>query len=334
MKFIVNDSEYKDFASYTIKLKFDSIASSFSFDGKTDFFGSILDYPPVQVIDEDKGLLLTGNILFPDLVVTPKPELKSVSGYSKTGKLQDVSIPIDLYPLQFDNLSLTQITDKILSYFDIGYKIDSAVQSEMNKSFEKINDNPGGSPSRFINKLASQRNILLSHNERGELVFTRLNPQRLTPVMTIDQTDTGIKQMKLTVDSRAMHSSITVMRQASKDNPDAGEATIYNPYVDKSEKRPKVQTSQSGDIFDVEKAARNELSKELAGIKLTIETTKFVKPGQLIELRSDELKIPNFREFFVQETEIRGNAKRDDRYTLKCVPKDVYTDNKPENIFL
>ncbi len=334
MKLIINAKEYTNFSSYTIKLKYNAIASTFSFTGYDDFFEGVFDYDSAVIRDNDNNTLLVGNILTPALNSQPEPELKSINGYSTPGKLQDVSIPIDLYPLQFDRLTLNEVAKKILGYFKIVYNIDSAVISDMNKTFEKINDDPGKSPKQLINRLASQRNIILTHNELGEVVFTRIDAEKLPAVFSIDEGDSGIKNMTLKTDARSMHSDITVMREASKDNPDAGQATVINPYVSQKLKRPLVKVLRSGDIFDVEKAARNELSKEIGTISLNINETKFVKPGNVIEVKSKNLNIPKFQRFFVEETTITGDAKEDtEKYALKCVPIDAYSDRKPINIF-
>lgn len=332
MKVIIDDKELTNFSSYTITLKFDAIASGFSLNGKSQLIEKVLQYNDIEIFDDNNDKLLTGTVLSPNRITDASPRLRSANGYSKPGVLQDVSIAPSLYPLQFDGLSLNEIARKILGFYDIDYIIDSKVTSEASKAFEKVNDNPGTSPKQLINKLASQRNILITHDEKGRVVFTRLLANTLQPALSIDDESIGIKTMSLNIDAKTMHSDITIMREASKDNPDAGEATINNPYID-GNKRPLVKTLRSGDIFDVETAARNELSAEIAKIELTVNTTKFVKPGNLIEVQSDELGIKQKRSFFVRQTEIKGNAKGDINYTLFCVPKDVYTNDTPENIF-
>ncbi len=336
MKLIINEKQYSEFSSYIIKLKYNAIASTFSFTGMKKVFNSVFSYDDLTVRDDENNTLLTGNIVAPDLHSHPKPELKTISGYSRPGKLENVSIPIELYPLQFDRLTLKDIADKILNYFDIKYVIDPAVLPEMNKTFDKINDDPGKSPKQLINRLASQRNIILTHDEKGRIVFTRIDANRPISKFSIgiEGDNPGIKNMTLKVDSQNMHSDITVMREASKDNPDAGQATVINPYVNQSLKRPLVKVLRSGDIFDVEKAARNELSKEIASIRIIINLTRFVRPGEVIEIKSEELNINNPNRFLIEETTINGNANEDvEEYQLRCVPIDAYTSRTPVNIF-
>lgn len=333
MRVIIGEKELTNFSSYELNLKFDAIASGFSLDGESELIDEVLQYNDIQIYDDDNKLLLTGTVLAPNLTNTAAPSLRSVNGYSKPGVLQDVSIAPDLYPLQFDGMSLREIVNKVFGFYDIDFVIDKAVMTDAGKTFEKVNDNPGGSPKQLVNKLASQRNILMTHDNRGRVVFTRLSANTLIPVISVNDKSIGVKKMGLEIDAKTMHSDVTVMREASKDNPDAGQATINNPYVS-GNKRPLVKVQRSGDIFDSDTAARNELSKELAKIRLTIETTQFVKPGNLIEVQSDRLKIKRVRSFFVREVGIKGAANRDERYTLTCVPKDVYTSDVPENIFL
>ena len=333
MKIIVGNNEYTHFSSYKINLKLDAIASTFSFTGLKDFVEDYLTYKNICIYRDNGELLITGTVLSPDLLASTKPELIQLNGYSKPGVLEDVDIPTELYPLQFDRLTLREVATQILGWFDIDFVVDPVVQSAMDKTFEKINENPGTSPKQMINKLASQRNIILSHDKEGRVVFTRLQPDKQVPVASIKDGDTGLKQMRLSIDAKSMHSSITAVREASRDNPDAAEATVVNPYL-RNIKRPAVKTMRSGDIFDVGTAARNILVQELTNIELIVDTTKFVRPGELIEVQSDMLKIKRPRLFFVRSVDIEGVATGDvEKYKWICVPKDVYTDVEPENVF-
>ena len=76
-----------------------------------------------------------------------------------------------------------------------------------------------------------------------------------------------------------------------------------------------------------------ELSAELRNIKFNISTTKFVKPGNLIELKSESLGIKDFVELFVEQTDIKGDANGES-YVLTCVLKEVYSMEKVKNIFV
>ena len=329
MKISIGGTTYDKFAEYNIQLIYNAIASSFSFTGLKDFIDDILYYPDVQIFDDNDNLILTGTLLIPEFNVSEKPELTELKGYSITGVLEDCNLPLN--SLQSDNLSLKQITDKLLSPFDLEYLIDPAVESDISASFKKTNAGPETKIKEFLNELAAQKNIIISNDEYGRLVYTRLDISKLKPVAVFEEGNPGIIKMNFPIDGQAMHSDITIVKQASGDNADAGEYTIKNPYVSRVY-RPTTKVLSSGDIFDIRKAARMELANEIATMVLTIETTKFVKPGNLITAKSEGCKIKDYTNFFVQETTIEGNIA-DERYKLKCVLPDVYTDADVKSIF-
>lgn len=331
IKVKVNGKQFSGFANYQIDLKFNSVASAFSLGVKQDIVKSMFDYPDCVITSEKNGLLITGTIMAPSLKSSSKPESTQIAGYSKCGILEDCSIPISLYPLQYDNLSLGQITAKILNEFGLSFVSSPSVADEMNKTYEKTTSQPGETIKDFLNKLASQRGVILSNDRKGQLLYTRFAVNELKPVASFAVGRYGVSAMDLNINSQAMHSDITVMGQAS-DNPDASEFTIKNPYVSKF--RPIIKKLDSGDNFDAEKAARFELANEISNIKLTFNTTKFIYPGQLITVENSEINLTKPTEFFVQETSIKGTEKDEEHYTLTCVPKDVYTNSEAKNIFL
>jgi prophage tail gpP-like protein len=331
MKLLVDNKQFDFFVGSSINLNYNSIASSFSFQGLKQLSPEPLSYNKCEIYDDNDELLITGTIVNSSNSSTSKPQLNSLSGYSLPGVLEDSTIPVSLYPLQSDNLTLKQIVDKLLAPFELKYVVTDNVSSEFNSKYKKTNSSPDQKIKAYINSLASQKGIILTHDNAGRLVFTRIEPQLLEPVATFSEGNPGIMEFALVLNGQAMHSEITVMRQASTDNPDAGEATIKNPYVDVF--RPKTKILTSGDIFDVEKAARNELGSELEqGIRINIKTTKFVKPGNLIQVKFPSQKINKMTEFFVQQTGIIAE-KTGLKYTLLCVLTDVYTNRGVQNIF-
>jgi len=328
MKITINNKQFNFFASYGISLKYNAIASTFSFDALQDKLGFFIEYPNIQIFDDNDNLMLTGTCLAPNLKQTTKPELTQIGGYSLPGILEDCVIPVSSYPLQFDNLSLNEITSKVIKPFDIKFISTSNISTEFNKKYPKVAAEPSQSIKDFLTGLATQRNIILTNNEKGEIVFTRYIKQM--PSARLEEGQPGINNIQLSINSQALHSEITVMRQATNDNPDSGEYTIQNPYCSKF--RPTIKTLDSADIFDVQKAARNELSNELTNIQITFQTTRLYKPGEIVELKAPSININAFVELFIQETEITGTTK-DEYYQVKCVLPDIYQDNKVKSIF-
>lgn len=325
----IDKSEYRHFQSYDLSLKFNSIADTFSFTGLKQTLPDYLGYNDCEILNENESVI-KGTILNQSNKISTKPELITVSGYSKCGILEDVNIPVSLYPLQSDNLTLKEICDKLLQPFKIEYIVDSSVYKEFNKKYRKSNADANQTIKDYINSLASQRGIILTHTRDAKLLFTKVDISKLTPVVRFVQDGYGIMEMSIDLNGQSLHSDITVMKQASSDNPDSGERTIRNPYCSKF--RPVTKVLNSGDIFDIENAARMALSDELADIKFSITTTKLVYPGNLITVNAPGLGIKNDVDFFVDETIVKGSSSGE-VFVLNCVLKDIYTLDDVENIF-
>lgn len=327
IKFTNKNFEY--FSEYTITLSYNTIASTFSFNALSSILGMPLVYSFVELYDDNNELLITGYILSSAYKVSASPEQEVYPGYSITGVLEDCSIP---YPFQFDNLSLREITTKLLAPYGLSFVVDPSVNKDMDKVYKISSPSDSASVKDYISAMASQRGIILTHDNKGRLVFTKIDPSKLSPVASFIDGNGGFTEMSLTANGQKMHSSITVVRQASVDNSDAGESTINNPYVT-NRHRPLTKILTNGDIFDLKTAARNELSRELMDITLTIETTLFVKPGNLIEVLAPSLKIRKKTNWFVTQTTIKGTTEGV-TYSLQCVLPDVFTTNPVKNIFL
>jgi len=333
MKLKINGVEFKGFSEYSVSLIFDSVASTFSFSALKDFAPMPFSYPKCEIENDEGELLITGVVLNNTFATTKKEQLVKVSGYSLPGALEDCQVPISIYPLQSDKLTLKEIVDKVLTPFGITYIADPIVSSDFNRVYAKSNAEPTESVKSYINRLASQKGIILTHNEKGQLVFTKIQAAELQAVVTFEDGAPGVFEMNLETQGQQMHSEITVMRQASKKSPKALQSTIINPYVLSTRPKTKILNADSEDLLDVDKAARNELGAELASaINLTIKTTKFVKPGNLVQVKSPRNNINDFTDFFVQSTIINGDT-RGEKYILNCVLKDVYTDDEVVNIF-
>jgi hypothetical protein len=228
-------------------------------------------------------------------------------------------------------MNLDEITTRILSEFYFRHGYNYIVKDDVLKPYETVEAKPGQKIKEFLNQLAADRNIILSHTPNGNLLYTRLDTTKLKPVDTFEVGKHGIKKMTLQIDGQNMHSSITVLSQAdTSENGDSSQSTLINPYV--SNFRPKVVVYESGDEFDAVKACRNELGKELGNIKLTFKTTKFNFPGKLILVKNKDLKLVRPTEFFIESVKVSGDSKDEDNYTYTCVLKDVHTNDEVVNV--
>jgi prophage tail gpP-like protein len=333
MRLVIGEKEYNNITQYTINQKYNSIASSFSLVVNADVLDYVLDYPECEIYDDSDNLILTGIVLAPSITTTAQPNTITLRGYSLAGVLEDCPVPKSSYPLQFDNLNLLEITDKLLGPFGLNYNIQGDILEDALKRYPKLEIEPEQRVKQILSDLSSQRNIYLTHNEFGEVVFTRFDPSKFLSIMFIEEGSFGVKSINLDINSQALHSEITVVKQATKKSPDSAEVTINNPYVDKF--RPTTKVMVSGDNLDIDKAARNALAAELSNIVITInvQSDKYVKPGTTIELKAPSIKLNNPTVLFIEEVNYTSTVNNSNQYTIKCVLPDLYTTGEIKNIW-
>lgn len=336
------------FNDFSFNLRYDSIASSFGFSYYYDpnnlenkQISEILKFNEVQLYYNEQ-LLITGNIINQGFSQSSAKQLARFGGYSKTGVLEDCQIPVSLYPLQFDKLNLYEIASKLTKPFNIEILIDISVRDRMSKIFDTSTASERSSIKDFLTDLAVQKDIIITHTRRGELMFTDAKTIGNT-IIDFDLTEgtenvnTIATNFNIDYDGQSMHSEITVQKQASIDGGNAGEYTIKNPYVTNYFK-PRVIIQSSGDDNDTILMARRELGNEISNIKLSFDINTWlidgiiIRPNNLISLIAPELGIFKRTLFFIESVNFSGDNVSETA-TVNCVLPEVYNKNEVKSIF-
>jgi prophage tail gpP-like protein len=343
----VGTLQITDFNEVNVELKYDSVASTFSFQYRYDPNDTqlkLLNTPAsyadcsIEYVNPETGakeLLITGTILNHGFDDTPAVGLNGISGYSKTGVLEDCQIPVSLYPLQSDGKTLRQIVEKLIQPFGINLIISADVASRANSIIDVSTAEPSDTIKSYLAKIANQKNILLSHDASGNLLLTKSRTDA-TPKYNFGR-QIPITSSVLKFDGQRMHSEITVIKQADSGGGNAGQSTIKNPYVTKF--RPSVKIQSSGDDNSTSFAAKSALADELLAIQLDINVDTWTdnegliwRPNTIITIENTELMINKPTRFFIESVQFTGNEAQQIA-TLKCVVPEVHNTKEPKNIF-
>jgi len=332
------------FSEFSIEMRFDSVGSTFSFSFYYNpdnpdhvFMAQVGKYQVVRFYRADE-LLITGLVLSQSFSSSSEPTLISFSGYSVPGVLEDSSIPIDSYPLQYDGLSLKEITEKLLRPFDIDLEIDPLVMADSNKRYKETAASETQTVSDYICSLAKQRDIVVSNTNTGKLLFTKIKDS--APVLRFG-TDLIGTSYSLTFDGQAMSHPIVVLKQADDEEGNSSQYILNNPYVpaDTKHYRPKTIIQTSGDDTNTEKVAINELKSELKSIKVVIYTDRWlvkgevIKPNRIIEIQNKDLYLFKYSRWFIESVELNADVEKTIA-KLTCVLPDVYNLEVPKkNVF-
>jgi prophage tail gpP-like protein len=338
MKIKIEKKFFNHFSNLTLKFNLDTFASVFSFDARFDpdnvehqKIFKPLTYPKIEIFSNDMDLLLTGNIVNNSFTSTKTPQLVSFSGYSKSGILEDVTIPDSVYPLEKNNQSLSEISAQLLKPFGINQVIESNVANKMNLVYEKAVAQPSQSVASFLTQLASQRNIVIGHTKKGDVYYFKAFIGS-KPVRSYDSSN--LLSSKMAINGRAFHSDITVRRQPSDENEGVSTLdSVRNPNVRQIRSVCKVLSS-GGDTSTIE-AARNALAAELRGIQLALELPKIdtsILCGQIIEFINPELFIYKKQKFVINEINYKEDSLGD-TMSINCLTPEAFTGGTPTNIF-
>lgn len=337
MKLKINGRFFNFFSDITVNYKLDSVASTFSFSGRFDPDNSEhreifrpLAYHKVEIFSDDDELLLTGNLVNTDLGSDSKRELQNLSGYSKAGILEDCTIRPSAYPLEKLNVNLEDLTQNLLSEFDIDFVVDDSVLNEMRIEYKKTVAQPTETIKSFISKLAAQRNIILSHNEKGDLVFFKPD---LTAEPVLFLTPENTITMGLKVNGQQIHRNISVIRQPSKDNNSLSPVdTVENILVGADRSITKVLSS--GSETETKKAADNALAAQLKSIDFTVFLNRIedVKVGDIIEVQNPEIHLYDRTKLVISSIVVK-ETKTSNEMTLKLVLPETFSGEPPKNIF-
>lgn len=332
------------FNDFDIDLKFDSVASTYSFNayfnpkdaGHAELY-CVSHFHEATLLHEGE-VLITGFLLSQGFTHQPKKELTQLTGYSKPGVLEDCSIPPTIYPLETSGLSIADIARKIAAPFRLKVVVDDAVSSLMNSSIDKTAPEPTQSCKDYLTELCTQKNIVMTHTKDGELFFTKAHTD-LQPIAHFEEGIAGTT-FKMSFNGQGIHSHITVMKQSSIDGGNAGEYTIQNPYCPVAYVyRPLVVIQSTGDDITTEDFAKQQLANELKNIKFVIHTDrwkidgKIIRPNNVITIYSPDIFVYKKITLFVESVKLVGNSEKTTA-ELICVLPEVYNGEIPKNVFV
>ena len=344
MDLIIDGTRIRFWNRFNLDLHYDAIASSCSFvyrfNPKNPDLATINrfgEHQSVKIQHLDQTLI-TGVLLNQKHRQNSTAKLSNLTAYTKTGVLENSNLSTSSYPLERNQLSLREIIESILPPYNLRLVIHSVAAQAANEPFESTTAKPEQTLKNYFSSLASQKNIILTHNSAGNLVLTRANTNQAA-AFTFYAEEPPVIDWDLDVNIQNMHSEITVIKEASltSENANSGESTIRNPYV-KNIFKPKVVSQTEGNDLDTEMVARNFLSQELKNIVLTLTLDRwvvnevFVRPNQIIHVLNRAIGISNLTSFFIQSVKYTGDNQKQTA-VLTCVLPEVFNNSQVINRF-
>lgn len=329
------------FTKTQLSLHYDSLFSKFVFSFYFD--PDIIEHKEMAcvghyhicTIEENGELLLTG-ILMSEAFNRPKDrQLVTLGGHSLPGVLSDCEVPPG-DSLQSNGLNLKQIAEKYLKPFGLGMVITPAAAAAMEEPYEEVIGKESQTVKTLLNDLTSQKNIVLTHDEYGRVVFTKAP---VNPVPIFHFTKATAASMSLSFDGNVMHSDIYVIKQddTREDSLQTIDPPLKNPYVPYVF-RPRVVVQSSTNKNDSGQTARNILAQELRGLRLTIVcdrwvlNDKIIRPGKEITVLNPEVYLYKSTRFLIESVDLESDENKKVA-KLQCVLPECYNGQAPGYIF-
>lgn len=304
MKIVINDKHIVDFINVSVDESVDQMASTFSFssyfDSSNETHKEIFKpyaYNKVKIYDSKGLLMVNGVIINNSYDSNANTSAVTLSGYSLSGVLSDVSIPLSMFPLQSDKRSLKEIIERYIKPYKIKFIVPSELNAIVNSKFNKTTAEVGEKLADYFIRLAIQKNLILKNDADGNLTILKLN----NTVKWRFVLEENI-QMNYSVNTQNIHSEIGVIRQRTKKQ-GGGSVTeiIKNPLI--TEYRPivkKLSNSPDTDLNDTKKAI---LASEMDGIELKINKSEWIdtlRSGDTIEVLNPDCFLFEYTKFIIK----------------------------------
>ena len=251
---------------------------------------------------------------------------------------------LSLYPLQSDGKTIAEIASRLVGPFGITLLSNA---SEANQVIETSTASASDSIAGYLNTICAQKNLILTHDAQGRLIITKYVATKPIAFLKSGSFKEGIS---LKCNGQAMHSEITVFKQASLDDTNAGQSEIRNPFITAfttqvstrnpfvPNYRPLVKEQTSNDEDDTTSATKTILSNELKNIQFSLSlpswyiNKRIIQPSQIVTVQSEALFITRPVNLFIESVEFTGTPESQTA-TLSLVLPEVYSGGTPQNIF-
>ncbi len=345
MKIRIAGKYWQHFNNFTLSSMLDAVASTFSVeagpydpsDAQQVALFKTLTYPKIEFFNDEGNLMSTGTVVSHKKRSSPEArQMVKMTGYSLGGVLEDCHIPYEMYPLESNNRSLKEIAERLLGWFGLKLIVYDSASRAANEVIETSVAEPEETVKAYLSKIASQKNILLSHDIFGHLILFKPNIDAPAK-MFFDKTNS--LEMELETNGQRIHSELTVLRQPegySKKNEGSSEltavSTIKNTYVPANVKRSFVTVLTAGSVTGTDDAVHNALAAELQNIRVTVNLDRWISNlsfGDIVEIQNDEIDFPDRTRMMIHQIDYEENSVGQNM-NIKLVLPESFTAGKPK----
>jgi prophage tail gpP-like protein len=233
---IIDDVEFAYWTEVEIKLSLDAFATvafGAPFELEREEFREIFrpfSFLPVALnIGEER--VFTGTLIDVEPKVDADAKTVQVSAYATPGVLEDCT-PHDLsFPLEFNNLGLRAIAERLAAPFGIHVRFEAPEGAK----FKRVACDPDKKIHEFLSDLARQRGLVITNTADGQLLF-RHATFGLRPVARLIEGVPPLTKVSPKFNPRSYYSQLTGLAPVHGPR-SGGKYTTKNPRLNESHTR-------------------------------------------------------------------------------------------------
>lgn len=305
----------------TVELNYASIADTFAIEGVYEPKNEATKpmYEPLRyrtcVLRYGGQRLITGTLMNHELEDSATTLPARVTGYTQCGVLMD-ALPEP--PTNLQRHTVAELVREQAERYGIKVVVDDVVVGESNKVVDNYTFDDNVPIAQSLVRICRQYGIVLSHTRGGDLLLTRLQPNRVSgryanlnrvsnvgfasevegvtdtarqfygnysyltkPIAHLsDERGRDWLRMQLQTNGQQMHRDISVVTGALTGGQNVGDSVAVNPYV--GIKRSLRVKQSIGDDNLTQTTARAVLGQNLQAIRLNIDIQGWELGGQLV----------------------------------------------------
>jgi prophage tail gpP-like protein len=268
--------------------------------------------------------LLTGNQESVSFSAQPDSVTVASSGRSKTYIIVKSNIPTSAYPLERNNMTITQVLqDWLLPVFGLGLEINTDVGA----SFERVTASESQKTWPFVSGLAVQRGVVISNTPQGKVLLTKPVQESISSI-EFGKTS-GIENLTTTYDSSQRFGNYTGLAQSP------GNGQLNSNIQDSTfeELSYKVFNPSDTTAGNIKNAVEWESAKAIRdALEITIPQPSWINPqtktiykaGDYINLKAPQVAINSGFTFLVRSVLYKKEPERK-TCELRLIPPQAYS---------
>ncbi len=278
--------------------------------------------------------LFTGTMIDISPNVTPDSRTVSVTAYSRAAVLADCCAPAEYFPLEFNGLTLSQITEKLTEPFGLKLAQGSAQDGA---KFERVALEPKDKIQDFLADLAKQRGLILASDEFGDVIYRQSSGSGI-PVAKLSDSQSPVTSVAATFSPQSYFSEVTCLAKTKGGRP-GSKYTASNAYL-LNVMRPSVIELDDTDPGDIQVATSARLGRmfgNMASYEVGLCTWltpegKIWFPDDRIRITAEGAMIYSETELLIRAVRLKQSSDQSRTASLTCCLPGAFSGEEPDGL--